>query len=126
MRDDDLVLKIQQSSVKVEAKQIQQETRHEAGSKKTLTGRGGRYNAGQARSSWFSSGVCNAQNSGLQDSNSRRRNPDVGHSSRAGRYGRRNGGIHGSPHGGTTRTDVGELRWVRNTSYEVRMAEPRG
>jgi len=51
MRDDDLVLKIQQSSVKVEAKQIQQETRHEAGSKKTLTGRGGRYNAGQARSS---------------------------------------------------------------------------
>src|SRR6266481_5113300 len=66
MRDDDLVLKIQQSSVKVEAKQIQQETRHEAGSKKTLTGRGGRYNAGQARSSWFSSGVCNAQNSGFR------------------------------------------------------------
>src|SRR5258706_7652198 len=104
MREDALVLKIQQSSVKVEAKKFQQETRHEAGSKKILTGRGGRYNAGQERSSWFSSGVCNAQNSGLQDSNYRRRNPDLGHSSRAGRYGRRNGGIYRSPHGGTKRT----------------------
>jgi len=50
MRDDDLVLKIQQSSVKVEAKQIQQKPAMRQ-VKEDLDGAGWSLNAGQARSS---------------------------------------------------------------------------